>query len=153
MLLHVDWDLPKMVLVSSGSGHGAPQTWVKTAPQTCETYIDILQWTLLTLHDNSYLVSIFSLSHLLLFFWHCTPTTMPDTRQGKGGRDGDQPAPDQHPATDTPLHVATFIEQLHSLRDDIFGKIDLVAGSLRSEISSVRDELVPSTLCYSGLPR
>ncbi|KAL7372029.1 hypothetical protein ABVT39_008820 [Epinephelus coioides] len=70
---------------------------------------------------------------------------MLNTRQAKGGHDGDQPAPNQQSAkTDTPLSVATFTDQLNLLRDDLFGKIDSVVGSLRSGISAVRDELVSS---------
>ena len=53
---------------------------------------------------------------------------------------------DQHLVKmDTPLSIATYTDHLNLLKDDLFGKIDLVAGSLRSEISSVRAELASAT--------
>lgn len=44
-----------------------------------------------------------------------------------------------------PLNVTTLTDQLNILKADIFGKIESVVGSLRTEISAVREELTSTT--------
>lgn len=51
----------------------------------------------------------------------------------------------QDSQSSAPLNVATFTDQLSTLKTDLFGKIESVVGSLRTEISSVREELTSTT--------
>ncbi|XP_041949635.1 uncharacterized protein LOC121709949 [Alosa sapidissima] len=66
-------------------------------------------------------------------------------QQVANAKDGENSARGQDDQSSAPLNVATFTDQLNILKTELLGKIESVVGVLRTEISSVREELTSTT--------